>query len=262
MTVKGTMETDGFVMDYFSFGSGSTPFVLIPGVSAEPVTSMAEVVAQQYKLFHEDYVTWLFDRKRDFEDGYSIEAMADDTAKAMKRLSISNACVMGSSQGGMIALYLAAKYPELVSKLVLCCTAASTDDIDGQTLQEWVRIAESGDSESLYRAYYHSIYSESFVMEYAEAIEAAVRTATPEGLHRLMELTKACLNFDARPLLADIRCDCLVVGSRIDKVLGYRAAARLAETLDCRTVIYNQYGHAAIDEAPDLKEKMLAFLKG
>ena len=78
---------------------------------------MADAIAKQYRRFHEDYIVYVFDRKRDFDDGYSVEDMAEDTAEAMKRLGLKDACVMGCSQGGMMAQVLAAKHPELVSQL-------------------------------------------------------------------------------------------------------------------------------------------------
>ncbi len=55
---------------------------------------------------------------------YSIELMADDTAGLMRALGIEQACVLGISLGGRIALELALRYPRSVSKLVLVSTSA------------------------------------------------------------------------------------------------------------------------------------------
>ena len=49
--------------------------------------------------------------------------MADDQAAAMQILGIDKASVLGVSQGGMIAQYLAIDHPGMVEKLILAVTA-------------------------------------------------------------------------------------------------------------------------------------------
>lgn len=49
----------------------------------------------------------------------SIDQLADDVANVLKELSLSAVTVVGVSLGGMLAISLAARYPELVQKLVL-----------------------------------------------------------------------------------------------------------------------------------------------
>ena len=226
-----------------------------------PVTPMADAIAKQYRRFHEDYIVYVFDRKRDFDDGYSVEDMAEDTAEAMKRLGLKDACVMGCSQGGMMAQVLAAKHPELVSQLVLCSTTSSAADITENTVHEWIKIAKTGDVVALNHAFFTSIYSEAFQKKNAVALSYAEKVGNAEGLARFVKLANACLSFDARPLLDKIKCDCLVVGSSIDKVLGYEPTLELAEALRCNPIIYDQYGHVVFDEAPDLHDHILDFLE-
>ena len=45
--------------------------------------------------------------------------MADDLSQCMDQLQIPKADLVGVSQGGMIALHLALRYPQKVGKLVL-----------------------------------------------------------------------------------------------------------------------------------------------
>ena len=56
---------------------------------------------------------------------YSIEEMADDAAEALEG---RRAHVVGFSMGGYIAQTLAVRYPELVERLVLTCTATGGPD--------------------------------------------------------------------------------------------------------------------------------------
>ena len=257
--ITGTVEGKGFLMDYFSFGDGTQPFVLLPGVSLLPITPLAELVAKQYRRFHDGYKTYLFDRKHDVVDGYSVEDMADDTAEAMRLLGIKGAYVMGTSQGGMIGQILAAKYPELVAKLVLCCTISSANEVTVNTLSKWVNIAKTGDVYALNMAFFRNIYSDAFLAKNADTLEKVAIVGEADDVRRFIALANACLGFDARPLLGEIKCDCLVVGSEIDKVVGAEPSRRLAERLGCDLIMYGQYGHAAFDEAPDLHDHILDF---
>ena len=74
------------------------------------------------------HTVYLFSRKRSLPETYSIREMAADQAAAMKAMGISDAHVLGVSQGGMIAQYLASDHPELVGKLVLAVTAPCVND--------------------------------------------------------------------------------------------------------------------------------------
>ena len=67
-----------------------------------------------YRTYAKYFKVYLFSRKNMIPKDYTIADMADDQAKVLKTLGISDACVMGVSQGGMISMHLAVKYPELV----------------------------------------------------------------------------------------------------------------------------------------------------
>ena len=96
-------------MNYISFGSGNKNLVMIPGLgdALKTVKGSAVVFATAYRKFAKDYKVYIFSRKNQIEEGYSTRDMARDEAEAMKMLGITKASVMGVSQGGMIAQYIA-----------------------------------------------------------------------------------------------------------------------------------------------------------
>ena len=116
---RGQVAADTFTMDYFAFGRGKKTFVILPGLSIQSVSGAAEAVEAGYAAFSEEYTVYVFDRRLDLPPVYTIEDMARDTAEAMRALSLSDVYLFGASQGGMIALIIAARYPGLVRKLVL-----------------------------------------------------------------------------------------------------------------------------------------------
>lgn len=253
------VANDDFVMDYCCFGNGDRPFVIIPGVSPEPVTPMAEFVSHQYRKFHAGYKCYLFDRKRNFPADYSVEQMADDTAQAMRQLGISDACVFGSSQGGMIAMVLAAKYPDLVRKLALGSSAAYIGDFARDALQQWVGAARQGDTEALISLFFEKIYSDDFRAKNAKALALAAKMVTNDAIPRLLTLCNACLDYDGRAFARRIQCESFVLGSRQDNVLGHDSQDELARLLQCRSKIYDGYSHLVYDETPEALAHVLAF---
>lgn len=98
-------------MDYVVFGKGRECLVMIPGLGDGLVTvkGMARVLAVTYRMYAKNYTVYMFSRKNGLEKGYSTKDMARDQAEAMEALGILRAKVLGVSQGGMIAQYLAAE---------------------------------------------------------------------------------------------------------------------------------------------------------
>lgn len=45
-----TVQTDGFEMEYFCFGHGKEPLVILPGLSVQSVMGAADAVADAYRL--------------------------------------------------------------------------------------------------------------------------------------------------------------------------------------------------------------------
>ena len=251
---------NGMTMDYFTFGEGAKPFVILPGLSLMSVIPMAPAVAVQYKDIAACYKVYLFDRKRDVEQGYTIRQMADDTARAMKALGIAGACLMGCSQGGMIAQLLAAQYPQLVSHLILCSTAARPSELGTKVIGRWVELAKAGDVVALNRDVFRRVYSQQYFDRYRDAFDYAENLGTPGDMARFVKLAQSCEGFDATAQLADIQCPVLVMGSNIDNVLSGEPSRYLAQQLNAPLVMYDDCGHAAYDEAPDYHSHILDFL--
>lgn len=63
------------------------------------------------------------------DDGPSdVDQLVDDVAALMDHLGLTGALICGVSVGGMIAQGLAVARPDLVARLVLCCTGAQIGD--------------------------------------------------------------------------------------------------------------------------------------
>ena len=149
-TVKrATVRLSHNEMDYFTFGSGKRQMVILPGMALKSIMNVAEGVASSYRLLSDEFTITVFDRTKFLTENYTLTQLAEDTAEAMQRLSIRNACVFGASQGGVMAMIIAIMHPELVGRLALGSTAARLDPMSAQVMDKWMELAEQRDLQAL-----------------------------------------------------------------------------------------------------------------
>ena len=102
---------------YEVYGQGD-PVVLLHGggVDGSGWFAQVPVLAQQYRVYVPERRG--HGRTPDMPGPITHQAMADDTAAFLRAVDAAPAHVIGWSDGGAVALSLAIRHPELVSKLV------------------------------------------------------------------------------------------------------------------------------------------------
>ena len=261
----GTVQTDAFTMDYLRFGNGAKNLVIIPGVSVQSVMNYAESIAESYKLLTDDFTVYVFDRRKYMPQVYSVYDMARDTAEAVKALKLGRVSIFGASQGGMIAMKIAIDYPELVQALILGSTSAQvTQEVYARVFAGWAELAEAGKAEELYLSFGETVYPPSVFEQSKELFIEAAKTVTADELKRFITVIEGMKGFDVVNDLQKISCPVLAIGSTDDKIFGSESSAQIIEHFkgrpDCELFIYDGYGHAVYDLAPDYRERMLKFL--
>lgn len=256
----GAVQPPGFTMDYFAFGQGKKPLVIIPGMGVRSIVLSQAAVADAYAGFAEEYRVFLFDYRRELPDGFTVREMAGDLAAVLRKLNIRGAAIVGISLGGMIAQYLAIDAPELVGKLVLGSTLTRHTEKSRRVFAEWARLARAENRTGLQRAITRRVYSPAFVQAYRQAFDAQAKAFTPEEMARYARLCEACMGFSAMDELKSIRCPVLVMGCWGDRTLFPEGSLMLAKKLRCDLFMYAGYSHAVYDEAPDYKRRITDFL--
>lgn len=260
-----SLRTDSCSMDYFKFGRGKDVFVIIPGVSPLSVMNFADAVADAYKVLADDYTVYLFERKDKAGTPVSIEGIADDIAGALKCLGIDKATVMGASHGGMAAMMMALNHPDLVEDLVLCSTSSYVSDKRYETIDRWDRLTKAGNAEDLYMDFGENVYPKELFEQSRGVLADMAKSVTAKDLDRFEQYLLSIKGFDIRNRLKRIACPTFIACSNDDKVFGSESSftiARYMKKCPCLEIkVYNGFGHAVYDTAPDLKDRILGFLK-
>ena len=255
--------TGNFTMEYFRFGGGEKTLVILPGLSIQSVMSAADAVASAYASLAGQYTIYVFDRRSDLPQRYTVRDMARDTAEAFQSLGLKNVCLFGASQGGMIALVIAAEHPDLVKKMVLGSSSAHVKEAQYRVLEKWQQLAKEKDRVGLYLEFGREIYPPEVYEQYRDTLIDAAKSVTDEDLERFIILIEGTKGFNAVEDLERIQCPVMAVGAYEDSVLDSDATMEIAENLDrrpdFRLYMYIGYGHAAFDTAPDYRERMLRF---
>ena len=257
------VSADGAETEYIRFGNGKRELVIIPGLSIKSVIPLAELIERQYGIFSNDFTVYLFDRRKKLPKPYSVSDMADDTARVMKALGISDACVFGASQGGMIAMFLACRYPELVGRAAFGSSACRLSVHGKKVTDEWISLAEKGETEELVFSFAKAVYPENVFEQQKDSFKAYAQSVTKEELGRFIILAEGMNGFDASEMLKDISVPILVIGNTDDAVLGKESTddsvSLLKDNENAEFYVYNGFGHASYDTAPDYAERLFSF---
>ena len=259
----GKVNTNECTMPYISFGRGDKALVILPGISIKSVVSSAPAIEKQYELFCRDFTVYLFERRENMPDNYSVCDMAKDTVNAINELGLCDICLFGVSQGGMIAMLIAAEYPKLVGRLALGSSAAAITQESKAVFTEWLSCAEKGDAEKLCLSFGERVYSADFFEKYKSAFKALAKYVSGEELKRFITLVKGTEGFDACEIMRSIKCPVLAIGDSEDKVLGGNSTLKIAELQKDNSFfemhMYSGYGHAVYDTAPDYTQRLYNF---
>lgn len=244
-------------MNYIKFGNGDKTMVILPGLSITPVCDSPDAVIKAYAVFNNDFTVYLFDRRSDVDEGYTLEQMADDTVTKMKELGLKDIYLFGVSQGGMISQYIALKYPEMIKKMVLASTTSRFTD-SGSEL--WNELCTEKKPVKLAKQFCKKIYSKSFYRKIALVLPMMYRNISEEQLKKFEIYARSCIGFDISGRISSIDMPVLVLGSKVDMLIPYEEMIYLHENIKGSEIyLYDDYSHAVYDEAGDFKDRIMEF---
>ena len=250
-------------MDYVTFGKGKDPLVIIPGLGdgLQTVKGKAQLFSLSYRLLAKRYKIYVFSRINKLRQGYKTRDMAADVAEAMEVLNITSAYVMGISQGGMIAQWLAVDFPEKVQKLILAVTTAKPSQLARERIKHWQKLSQSGNSKHLMLDIAKHSYTQKSYQKSRLLYNIMGRLGRIKDEKRIAIQSQSCLTHDSLEVLKEIHCPTLILGALEDDVVGVDGSKELAKAISgCQLLILKHSGHALYEENKAFQGAVCEFL--
>ena len=251
-------------MDYVTFGKGIQPLVIIPGLGdgLQTVKGMAMTFSITYRKLAERYKIYVFSRINELRQGYTTRDMAADVAEAMETLNLDAAYVMGISQGGMIAQWLAVDFPERVQRLILAVTTAKPSQLARERIEHWQKLSQSGNFKHLMQDIAQHSYTQKSYQKWRLLYNVMGIFGRIKDKQRIDIQSVSCLKHDSLDFLEEINCPTLIIGAEKDDVLGVDGLLGLHQHIkDSQLTILPECGHALYEQNKDFQKRVLVFLE-
>jgi len=177
------------------------------------------------------------------QDGYSIDAFADDCAGVIAGLGLPCAHVFGVSMGGMIAQSLATRYPDAVHGLALGCTNCGR----GGSIQPDKRIGQllrlvpnaTMNAREVARRQEEAYYMPGFRESQRAVIEGLydLVNQNPTPPHAVQGHLKAIDDFDACADLSRIKAPTLVIAGEGDPLIPVENSRLIASRIPAAQLV-------------------------
>lgn len=146
---------------------------------------------------------------------YSIDDFAADVVELLDKLGIEKAHYCGLSIGGMTGIALAARHPDRIDQLVVCCSSAHMPPASNWQ-ERAALVREAGSVGAVADAVVERWLTPAFAAEHPEVrdgLREMLGASPPDGY---VASCGAIERMDLRPLLGAVRAPTLVVAGEYD----------------------------------------------
>ena len=237
---------------FVKFGDGDKVMLFLAGGPGNTVPSGfgASGFVRGMRAFTDEYTIVLVTRKSGLPVGYSTSDMAEDYAQLVRSQFAGHVdLVMGTSYGGLIAQYFAARHPDLFDRLVIVMSGpVVSDEAKRIDLRYAELIGARRDRDAM------ALRAEAVFTGLARSAMAAVLWLLGPPLLGTIDDTfrsdvvieaKAEAAHDSRGVLADIVVPTLVVGSSDDFAFPADTVEAMARSIPGAELMVYPGGHTA-----------------
>ena len=255
-----TLYFDDVPFHYVQFGKGAKNLILIPGLSTLTLEGKGINMTWQFREFAKDYTVYVMDKRDDLKEDVTLRELAEDIKNAVDHIGLLSADVVGVSQGGMIAQYLAIDNPDFVNKLVLAVTASKMNDHIKNYVNQCVVLAQKGEMEEIMRDSFENDFTEEYTKPLKPFMSLITKMSVPKSNVRFIRLARSINSLDTYDELNQIKCPVFVIGAGKDRIATVEGSEEIAGKLECKKYIYQRYGHGVYSEAKDFNGRIHRFL--
>jgi pimeloyl-ACP methyl ester carboxylesterase len=204
-------------------------------------------------------------------DGYHVDNYVADLEAIRQALGLERFALVGTSMGGMITMYYAACYPQVVQRAVLNDIGPEIDPRGLERIRSYVGHAPEGfcDMKAVVR-YYRENYAPMIEHLPDDQVEEFARwnvRKSDSGLY-VWKMDPSVRTFQAPAPSMDpwqafraMRCPVLVLrGAESDVLSRETAQAMCAAVSDCQLVEVPGVGHAPVLTEPESRQALESFL--
>lgn len=192
---------------------------------------------------------------------YHMTYFAEDLEHLRQHLGVVSMTLVGISIGGQIAMEYTLQYPESISALILCNTAARVGSYEFWTdrIDLVRRQGMEGAAPEIIPVWFAERYRSDFPAQHQGYLNMLSRTPT-EGY---VASCAALRDSDLTKRVGGIQAECLVLSGGEDRATPPEQGRRLAEALpNAQFEVIEGAGHLSCVEQPDLlAQKIEAFLE-
>lgn len=247
-------NVNGVALYYEWHGNdGAFPLVCINGVLADTTGWLFQIPS-----WTEHFRVLVYDCRGQGQSDkpagpYLVEEHAQDLVALLDALQVQQAHIVGVSNGGTIALHLAAMYPERVTRLVLSSTYALADVVIQAALESWRLALEQGGLGLRFDVAVPWVWGPVFLSNSSHILstlrEKAVQ-ADADAVRALIDGAQLC---DPSSVVARVQSPALVLVGEDDVLTPPRCARMLAGMLShAELVVVPLAGHALPIERPSV----------
>jgi pimeloyl-ACP methyl ester carboxylesterase len=261
--MRGVVELDGLDVAYERVGEGPA-LVLLHGYVGDGPTTWR----RQLEALADDFTVVAWDapgagRSSDPPERFGIAGYADCVAQFVAALDLRRPHVAGLSFGGIVALELCRRHPNLPRTLILASAYAGwagslPEDAAAQRLSQALFLSELS-AEQFVATLLPTMFSEGTSQETIDEFGASIQAFHPIGFRAMARASAE----DVRDALGLVAVPTLLLYGDRDVRAPLSVAAQLHDAIDeSKLIVLPDAGHVCNVEASDaFNQAVLAFLR-
>ena len=186
------------------------------------------------------------------QSDYTVVELADDLIALLETLGLTDVVLCGMSIGGMVAQSLAARRPDLLSKVILCNTAAKVGNTERWNTR--ISAVEKHGMERIADTVLQSWFAQSYRAKHPDAIAAHRNMLCRIPAAGYIATCRALRDSDLSDQSSSISVPALCIGGSTDQSVPIEQVTALAASIrGARLEIMDDVGHLpALESAAEL----------